>query len=80
MATVYLTVHEDMDTFDNIQHDLSDATFSVTTAIELLSGIEQDKGKANAVLHELIEKLTEVRHHLDDAHERVTEVRREVAV
>ena len=67
-----------MDTFDNIQHDLSDAAFSVTTAIELLSGIEQDNGQPHPVLHELIGKLEDVKGRIDDAHQRVTEVRQHV--
>jgi len=61
-----------MDTFDNIQHDLSDAAFSVTTAIEL------DNGQPHPVLHELIGKLEDVKGRIDDAHQRVTEVRQHV--
>ncbi len=69
-----------MDTFDNIQHDLSDAAFSVTTAIELLSGIEHDNGKPHPLLHELIGRLEEVKGRLDDAHQSVDTVRQHVAL
>ncbi len=64
-----------MDIFDNIQHDLSDATFCVTTAIELLSGIEEDGAQQDQRLHALIARLQEVKSNLDDAHREVTDVR-----
>lgn len=64
-----------MDIFDNIQHDLSDAAFCVTTAIELLSGIEEDGARQNQRLRTLIARLQEVKNNLDDAHREVTDVR-----
>lgn len=62
-----------MNTYDNIRHDLSDASFSVTTAIELLNGIEQD-GEENQALATLIARLEQVRDELDGLRLQVTEV------
>lgn len=64
-----------MDIFDNIQHDISDAVFCVTTAIELLSGIEEDGIKQDQRLRSLITRLQDVKSHLDDAHREVADVR-----
>ena len=64
-----------MDIFDNIQHDISDATFCVTTALELLSGIEQDGTQQDQRLHDLIDRLQNVKSGLDDVHRQVAQVR-----
>ncbi len=64
-----------MDIFDNIQHDISDAVFCVTTAIELLNGIEEDGTQQNQRLHDLIVRLQDVKSTLDDAQREVTDVR-----
>lgn len=63
-----------MNSYDNIRHDLSDASFSVTTAIELLDGIDEDGGAENQTLHDLIARLEQVRDELDKLREQVTEV------
>lgn len=63
-----------MNSYDNIRHDLSDASFSVTTAIELLNGIEQDGGENNQDLARLIAKLEQVRDELEGLRLQVTEV------
>lgn len=63
-----------MNTYDNIRHDLSDASFSVTTAIELLNGIEDDGGADTPALAELITKLERVRDELEGLRLQVTAV------
>ncbi|WP_127477684.1 hypothetical protein [Sulfurivermis fontis] len=63
-----------MNSYDNIRHDLSDASFSITTAIELLSGIDEDGGENNQTLHDLIARLERLRNELDDLREQVTVV------
>lgn len=68
-----------MNTYDNIRHDLSDASFSVTTAIELLNGIEQD-GEENQTLATLIARLEQVRDELDGLRLQVTEVEGQITV
>ncbi len=63
-----------MNSYDNIRHDLSDASFSITTAIELLNGIEQDGGAENQAIHALIARLEQVCKELDGLREQVTVV------
>jgi len=63
-----------MNTYDNIRHDLSDASFSVTTAIELLNGIEDDGAEDTPALAELIAKLEQVRDELEGLRLQVTVV------
>lgn len=67
-----------MNSYDNIRHDLSDASFSVTTAIELLDGIKQDGSEKNQDLHALITRLEQVRDELDGLRQQVTEVERQI--
>jgi prefoldin subunit 5 len=67
-----------MNSYDNIRHDLSDASFSVTTAIELLDGIKQDGSEKNPDLHALITRLEQVRDQLDGLRQQVTEVERQI--
>jgi hypothetical protein len=67
-----------MNSYDNIRHDLSDASFSVTTAIELLHGIAQDGGAENQALHDLIARLEQVCNELDGLSMKVTEVESQI--
>lgn len=67
-----------MNSYDNIRHDLSDASFSVTTAIELLSGIDEDGGENNQSLHDLIARLEQLRNELDSLREQVTVVESQI--
>ncbi|MEW6646864.1 MAG: hypothetical protein AB1450_06675 [Pseudomonadota bacterium] len=67
-----------MNSYDNIRHDLSDASFSVTTAIELLSGIDEDGGENNQSLHDLIARLEQLRNELDGLREQVTVVESQI--
>lgn len=62
-----------MNSFDNIRHDISDASFSVTTAIELLSGMEQDGGDNGVALHELVARLERIRQELETIGRQVAE-------
>lgn len=63
--------HLPMNVIDSIQHDLLDANLSLTTAIELLSSMEQDGGQQNLALHELIDQLCGLKDELDAACQRV---------
>ncbi len=65
-----------MDIFDNIRHDLSDASFCVTTAIELLSGIERDRADNGQALHQLIDRLQGLCVDLDNASAEVAKVQK----
>ncbi|GAB4288204.1 MAG: hypothetical protein Kow0096_00400 [Thiohalomonadaceae bacterium] len=67
-----------MNSYDNIRHDLADASFSVTTAIELLSGIDEDGGENNQTLHDLIARLEQLRNELDGLREQVTVVESQI--
>lgn len=63
-----------MNTYESLQHDLTDARLSVDTAIELLSSIEQDQMPRNPAIQALVGQLTTVRHELEDAYRRLGEV------
>ncbi len=67
-----------MNSYDNIRHDISDASFCVTTAIELLSGMEQDGPPQNQAMRDLIASLERVRNELDGLGQKVTEVEQQV--
>lgn len=57
---------------ESARHDLSDARFSVDTAIDLLSSIRQDLNAEE--LRELIIRLTELKSGLDETYERLINV------
>lgn len=63
-----------MNGIENAQHDISDARFSVDTAIELLSGIGKDAQDDAAELSSVIEKLLELKGGLDDTYQRLVTV------
>ena len=63
-----------MNGIENAQHDISDARFSVDTAIELLSGIGKDTQDDAAELSAVIEKLMELKGGLDDTYHRLASV------
>lgn len=67
-----------MNSYDNIRHDISDASFCVTTAIELLSGMEQDNAAQNQAMRDLIAGLERVRNELEGLGAKVTEVEQHV--
>jgi hypothetical protein len=60
-----------MNGIENAQHDLSDARFSLETAIDLLSSIGHDGGDGDAELVRLVEQLRTLKTGLDSSHERL---------
>lgn len=50
---------------ENAQHDLSDAQFSLQTAIELLDSIDHDDPQMPAQLHAVIDHLRSIKSELD---------------
>lgn len=62
-----------MNSYDNIRHDISDASFSVTTAIELLSGMEQDGDNDGPALQALISQLERIRDELETIGQQVAD-------
>jgi hypothetical protein len=67
-----------MNSYDNIRHDISDASFCVTTALELLSGMAQDGPAQNQAMSDLIASLERVRDELEGLGQKVTEVEHQV--
>ncbi len=63
-----------MNGLDNAQHDLSDARFSLQTAIELLSGIDSDTQEQQTELHTVIARLQSIKGELDSSYDRLMEV------
>ena len=63
-----------MNGLENAQHDLSDAQFSLETAIELLSSIDSDRSTREAELHSVIEHLQSIKAELADSFERLRDV------
>ena len=49
---------------ENAQHDLSDAQFSLETAIDLLSSINEDHRAQDPELHTLIQHLVTIKSEL----------------
>jgi hypothetical protein len=52
---------------ENAQHDLSDAQFSLETAIELLDSIEHDDSTMPAQLHTVVDHLRSIKSELDQS-------------
>ena len=50
---------------ENAQHDLSDAQFSLETAIELLDSIEQEDATMPPQLHQVVEHLRSIKSELE---------------
>jgi len=63
-----------MNGLENAQHDLSDARFSLETAIDLLSSIDSDHGTAEPELHSVIEHLLSIKSELANSFERLQDV------
>lgn len=59
---------------ENAQHDLSDAQFSLETAIELLDSIEHDEPAMPQQLQNLIESLRNIKSELDTSFGRLLEL------
>ncbi len=57
---------------ESARHDLSDARFSVDTAIDLLSSIRQDLNAEE--LQDLITRLTELKLGLDETYQQLLNV------
>ncbi len=60
---------------ENAQHDLTDAQFSLETAIELLDSIDHD-GPAMP-LHEVIEHLRSIKSELDNSFTQLLELQQQ---
>lgn len=54
-----------MTELENAQHDLSDAQFSLETAIELLGSIEQEDPAMPEQLHQVVESLRHIKSELE---------------
>jgi hypothetical protein len=63
---------------ENAQHDLTDAQFSLETAIELLDSIDHDDGAAMPQqLHEVIDHLRNIKSELDTSFSQLMELQQE---
>jgi len=56
---------------ENAQHDLSDATFSIETAIELLSCIDHDDPQPVEELNRVISTLQEIKAELTQSFDKL---------
>lgn len=63
-----------MNGLENAQHDLSDAQFSLETAIELLSSIDTDTKAIEPELHTVIEHLTSIKGELATSFRKLQDV------
>jgi len=59
---------------ENAQHDLSDAQFSIETAIELLSCIDHDDPRPVEELNRVISALREISSELADSFDKLRSV------
>lgn len=59
---------------ENAQHDLSDAKFSLETAIELLDSIEHDDSAMPAQLHAVVDHLRSIKTELDQSFSQLLEL------
>ena len=59
---------------ENAQHDLTDAQFSLETAIELLDSLEHDKSGMPAQLHNVIAHLRTIKSELDVSFSQLVEL------
>ncbi|MGE0080116.1 MAG: hypothetical protein AB7U81_02335 [Thiohalomonadaceae bacterium] len=64
-----------MDAIENAQHDLTEATLSVETAIELLTSLERDGNEHAGELREIVLELERVRGGLERSYERLAPLR-----
>ncbi len=62
---------------ENAQHDLSDAQFSLETAIELLNSIDQDDPRHAQDLHQVIDHLRNIKSELDHSFVQLLELTRQ---
>jgi hypothetical protein len=63
-----------MNGLENAQHDLSDARFSLETAIDLLSSIDSDRASQEPELHSVIEHLQTIKNELTHSFEKLQDV------
>lgn len=63
-----------MNGLENAQHDLSDARFSLETAIDLLSSIDSDIKVDEPDLHSVIEHLVSIKSELTSSFEKLQDV------
>lgn len=63
-----------MNGLENAQHDLSDAQFSLETAIELLNSIDTDIQVKEPELHTVIEHLRTIKTELDSSYAKLIDV------
>lgn len=61
-----------MDGIENAMHDISDATLSVETAIELLTSMHRD-GTQNQNLEEVISNLLHLRGGLEETYRKLSQ-------
>ena len=59
---------------ENVQHDLSDAQFSLQTAIELLDSIEHDGSTMPQQLHAVVDHLRNIKTELDQSCSQLMEI------
>ena len=62
---------------ENAQHDLSDAQFSLETAIELLDSIEHDGSTVPQQLHAVVDHLRHIKTELDQSFSQLMELHAE---
>lgn len=63
-----------MNGIENAQHDISDASFCVDTAIELLSSIEHDRDVGDEDLQSIVRSLLQLKGGLDDTYKKLLKV------
>lgn len=62
---------------ENAQHDLSDAQFSLETAIELLDSIEHDGATVPQQLHAVVAHLRTIKSELDQSFSTLLELQKQ---
>ncbi len=63
---------------ENAQHDLSDAQFSLETAIDLLSSINEDSQAQTQDLNNVIQHLMSIKHELATSFDQLKKVQTEI--
>lgn len=63
---------------ENAQHDLSDAQFSLETAIDLLSSISNDHQTGEPELHNLIQQLMTIKSELATSYDALQTVQTKI--
>ncbi len=66
-----------MTELENAQHDLSDAQFSLQTAIELLGSLDRHDAGEAAQLHHVVEHLRNIKSELDSSYSQLTELQQQ---